>query len=246
MIGYFLFYIFLFLWLFNVDAQKDCVYVLLSLFIVYVFISTINMENFEISFDDLSNIAILSFKNGYRLHIDSVKLFNLDSYPSATMLSILAMEEFGKYFSLSSYVFYSSVNGTRNKGEEEKYLKMLYLHPFKQKACFGRDGFEPSSLLYNYVTSRKFEDLKQKSLYVGLVRNNGKIDYNSPISNPFTIKKEDAYNQISLLNKLLINVVELNVKGIISYDEDEINKFLSEELLKSLNHIQEKIDLTQI
>ena len=52
-----------------------------------------------VSFDELSEMAILAFKNGLRLHFDSLILLKNDSYPSATMLSVLAMEEFGKYFS---------------------------------------------------------------------------------------------------------------------------------------------------
>ena len=58
-----------------------------------------------VTFDELSRLGILAFKNGLRLHLDSILLLKNKSFPSSVLLSILSMEEFGKYFSLSSYVF---------------------------------------------------------------------------------------------------------------------------------------------
>lgn len=187
-----------------------------------------------ISLKKLSNIAILSFKNGYRLHLDSLRLFSIKSYPTATMLSILSMEEFGKYFSISSYVFYTSVNDTRNIKFEDNFLKQLYSHPFKQKACFGRDGFKFSQQLIEHASNRKFEELKQKSLYVGFRKNKGKILYNIPYYNPMKITKSTAKKQIMFLNDLLLDMAKEHINGIIEMDEDAVNELLSERMIKVL------------
>jgi len=55
------------------------------------------------------------------------------------MLSILSMEEFEKYFSLSSYVFYSDISVNRDEKFENKYLKHLFNLPFKQRVIFSSD-----------------------------------------------------------------------------------------------------------
>jgi AbiV family abortive infection protein len=191
-----------------------------------------------ISYKRLSNIAILAFKNGYRLHIDSVKLLMKKSFPSATMLSILAMEEFGKYFSLSTYIFYTRTNETRDAKFEDEYLKELYVHPFKQRACFGRDGFIQSDKLFLHATNRKFDELKQKSIYVGFRRSKGKISYDKPIYNPFKISENIARKQVFFLNKLLIDMAQDQVSGIIEMDEEEVNDMLSVKMIRKLKGFQ--------
>jgi len=193
-----------------------------------------------ITYKKLSNMAILAFKNGLRLHFDSFILFEKKSYPSATMLSILAMEEFGKYFSLSAYVFYTSVNKTRDEKFEKDYIFRLYNHPFKQMACFGRDGFEPSIELLKKVESRYFENLKQKSLYVGFDREKNEILFNKAVNNPEKITNNKAIKQISFLNKLLIRMVNNNIIGITEMDEDEINELLNKDLLGKLQELEIK------
>ncbi len=187
-----------------------------------------------ITYKRLSHMAVLSFKNGYRLHLDSLKLLKLGSFPSATMLSVLAMEEFGKYFSLSSYAFYTQTNNTRDLKFEDSYLKALYLHPLKQQMCFGRDGFLPSDKLSHRASNREFEDLKQSASYVGLKRIKGEICYEKQITNPLNINKQIAVKQVHFLNKLLINMAKEHIAGILQMDEDEINNMLSSKMLKTL------------
>ncbi len=128
-----------------------------------------------VTFDELSQLGILAFKNGLRLHLDSISLVKNKSFPSSILLSVLSMEEFGKYFSLSSYVFYTSVNDNRDEEFEKKYLEHLYSHPFKQRAIFGRDGFVPSTEHYDKAKNRIYEDLKQRSMYVGYERKKGNL-----------------------------------------------------------------------
>lgn len=190
-----------------------------------------------VTFEELSSLGILAFKNGFRLHLDSILLLKNKSIPSSVLLSVLSMEEFGKYFSLSSYVFYTSVNETRDAEFEKKYLEKLYSHPFKQRAIFGRDGFIPSTEHYDKAQNRIYEDLKQRSLYVGYEREKGNLLFDKGINNPFEITETVATEQIEFLNNLIITMVEEHVKGIIEMDEEEVNEILNIKLLKKLKDI---------
>jgi len=179
-------------------------------------------------------MAILAFKNGLRLHFDSVILIDNKSYPSATMLSVIAMEEFGKYFSLSTYVFYTHINDTRDEQSEKNFLFMLYNHLFKQKVCFGRDGFKLSEKLRLKAKDRYFEDLKQRSLYVGFDREKKEILLNKKVNNPDNINNKISLKQILFLNDLLIGMTKKKIDGIIEFEEEEINDLLNMDLLEKL------------
>jgi AbiV family abortive infection protein len=60
-----------------------------------------NMKKFE-------RMCILAFSNALRLHSDSVLLFKHKSYASAYAISILALEETGKYHLLANFVWHAS------------------------------------------------------------------------------------------------------------------------------------------
>lgn len=140
-----------------------------------------------VSFEELSEMAITAFRNGLRLHGDSVILFDENSYPSAVLLSVLAMEEFGKYFMLSAYVFYSRVGGKREEKFENKFLKYLYNHKSKQRVIFGRDGFYPSIEELEKVDNNFYEFLKQRSTYVGYDRKKGNLLLDKGFNNPIEV-----------------------------------------------------------
>ena len=198
-------------------------------------------SNIMISFSKLSKMAILAFINGLRLHFDSVILIENKSYPSATMLSVLAMEEFGKYFSLSSYMYYSSVNDNRDEQHEMNILSMLYKHPFKQSTCFGRDGFEPNEELRIKAADRYFEDLKHRSMYVGFDREKGEILVNKKVNNPYKVNRKKSLKQVLFLNDLLIGLTKDRVEGRIELDEEEVNHILNKKLLKKLKKVKKNI-----
>jgi len=195
-----------------------------------------------ISLEELSEMAILAFKNGLRLHFDSSILIDFQSYPLSVLLSVLSMEEFGKYFSLSAYVFYTSVNDTRDLKFENEYLKSLYSHINKQRTIFGRDGFDPSVDGILKVNNRFYENLKQRSAYVGYNREKGNILYDKGINNPDEITEEIALQQFDFMNDSLIDLVDKHIKGIIEMDEDEINDLLNEELFLQLKEQKKGIN----
>ena len=80
----------------------------------------------------IEKMAVLSFQNGLRLHNDSIVLYNNESYPSAFSLSILSLEEIGKYFLIEDFVFYSTTDKRYSPEVEEEIIKSIYYHHPKQ------------------------------------------------------------------------------------------------------------------
>lgn len=195
-----------------------------------------------IALDDLSKMAILSFKNGLRLHFDSFILFENKSFPSSVLLSILSMEEFGKYFSLSSYVFYSEINDSRDIDFEKEYLSRLYKHPFKQRMLFARDGFKVSSECFHKASQRYYEDLKQQSVYVGYKRIKGELLYEKGINNPDSINITKAKEQLVFLNDLLIDFARKRLNGVIELDEPEVSDLINSNLFNRLRDLKNTIE----
>ena len=121
-----------------------------------------------------------------------------------------------------------------------KYLESLYSHPVKQKAVFGRDGFLPSLEHHEQAKNRIYEQLKQRSTYVGFNRNKGRIQFQDGLNDPTKISKEEAENQVLFVNKLISGFVEEKINGIISMDEEEINELLNKNLLERLELVASK------
>jgi len=156
-------------------------------------------------------IAEESLRNALRLHADSILLFENSSFPSAFQLSVLALEEFAKAKWVDHYYYSLITNeGFPDVKFEQKWLKLLYLHPEKQFAFIGREIFDYSPKFVNFIKDRQLEFKKQQSIYVGLERAKGKINTSSRVSVPSKkIKEKDARQIISLINHEFIEVHEL-------------------------------------
>ncbi len=178
-------------------------------------------------------IATESFKNGLRLHFDSILLYENKSFPSSFQLSVIAMEELAKSYWVEHYYWSSEVNNYwPDEDFEQKWLKLLYLHPEKQKAFFGwRQYFDYSPKFVKFVEKKQLELKKQKATYVGLDRNKGKIDVNSRISVPMRIKNKDAKQMISMINDLLIESCENKLLQGFCSDIEEKDELLNKGLL---------------
>ena len=147
-------------------------------------------------------IATEAFKNGLRLHFDSILLFQNKSFPSAFQLSVLALEELSKSFWVEHYYYSSATNGNfPDKDFEQEWLDLLYFHPKKQKAFFGW-GYSRHyrTNFINFIENRQLELKKQKATYVGLKKNRKTVDVNGRISLPTEIKEKDAKQMIALIN----------------------------------------------
>lgn len=155
----------------------------------------------------LNKIATESLRNAVRLHFDSVLLYENGSYPSAFQLSILALEEFSKAKWVDHYIWSSESNGGYPDVEfEQKWLKLLYLHPEKQWSFVARESEFYSPNFISLVKSKKLEEKKQSAIYVGLSRSKGRVDTEGRISTPWRIKQKDARQCISIINDELLRV----------------------------------------
>jgi AbiV family abortive infection protein len=169
------------------------------------------MKREKLSHYKFEKLSSESFKNGLRLHFDSIILFDNNSYPSAYQLSILSLEEFSKSYWIEHYYF-SSIgnNGFPEKEFEQEWLKLLYLHPKKQYAFFGwGDMYDYSPKFVAFVEKGGLEVKKQIATYVGLKKDKKNIDVNSRISVPGKISRNDAKQIISLINDYLKDICNL-------------------------------------
>lgn len=182
-------------------------------------------------------LATEAFRNGIRLHYDSILLYNNMSYPSALQLSILALEEFSKSDWIE-HVYWSAKtndNGFPSGDVEQKWLKTLYIHTSKH-AAFMSGGRE-----YNYrdsfvkaLRNGKVDLQKQKATYVGLERVRGKIETKGRVSTPFQVKPEDARKIISVLNDHLIDICDKKKNQEWYFDIEGKDDLLTDELYERL------------
>jgi len=182
-------------------------------------------------------IVFESFKNGLRLHFDSILLYSNSSFPSAFQLSVLAMEEFAKSNWVEHYYWSSITNdGFPEKEFEQKWLKELYLHSSKQTAFFSLDDiWSYSPKFVEFVKDKKLDQKKQKATYVGLDRIKSKIDVTSRISTPQRIKEKDAKQMVSLLNDYLKEVCSRKLSQEGYFDIYEKDELLTQDLLTKLD-----------
>ena len=155
-------------------------------------------------------LAVESLRNALRLLKDAISLYKLGSYPTAFQLSVLALEEYAKARWVD-HVYYSSITngGLAKNGEDQEWLKLLYLHTKKHAAFVGWDYFEFSKAFHKLLTSDELELRKQKATYVGLPRIKGKVDVNGRISTPASISKNNAKQLISVVVSELREVYHL-------------------------------------
>lgn len=173
-------------------------------------------------------IAVESLKNCLRLHVDSILLFKHGSFASAYHLSVLALEEFAKAEWVHHYYYASISNqGFPDSEFEQKWLNLLYLHPKKQFAFIGRELFDYSPRFVKLIKSGNLEVKKQRSIYVGLERQKGKVDISSRISVPTRVKEKDPKQLISLVNSRLIDIHEAVSKRGGFYEIPELDNVIS-------------------
>ena len=167
-----------------------------------------------IKLNKLRKIAYISFQNSLRLHNDAIALYRDGRYPSSFYLSILAQEEIGKMHIINDYLWNADINGIPADFEEE-WLGLVYKHPYKQHSFLKNSpltNWSPKGLeAMEKVFKGSTEVNKQGSVYVGLLRNKGKIDAKGKVKHPFQITKALAKKQITEINDYLL-VVSIGVR----------------------------------
>ena len=189
-----------------------------------------------INLSKVDKMAGLSFENGLRLHFDSILLFESKSYPSAYFLSVLAIDEIGKAFLIEDFLWHSLCDGRMGKEREEKFLELTYFHTSKQSS-FARVFFPLSTNeFFESLYKGELEILKQNSVYVGLARNNKKIDPKSRINNPLKINQMKAQKQITNVNDCLLVFTLGVMKQVYGVDSSCIENLLNKGLLSKLKN----------
>jgi len=191
----------------------------------------------NIRFGKLEKMAYLALKNAIRLHLDSILLFEHRSFASSLQMSILAMEELGKACELEHYCFHASVDSRPTPQEEQKWLSLLYNHPWKQGAAVGRDMIEYSPKFIQFVHDKKLDVTKQTATYVGLRRTRKGIDVAGRIQSPFSIRSSRARKQISLINDILLEMCRVNLAQDQYFDIEGMDSLID---LKLRNHLKLK------
>ena len=193
------------------------------------------MKSNLINLRKIEKMSCLAFKNGLRLHCDSILLFKNKCFPSAYFLSILALEEIGKFFLLEDFWWHSKINGRMDKKTEEEFIKLIYMHRPKQSSfAYNLDGPFPTSIFAKSLFNGDIETKKQNAIYVGLFRSKRKINTKSKINNPINISKLKSSNQITSVNDKLILFILGVIKTVYSVETECAEKILNKNLYKQL------------
>ncbi len=202
-----------------------------------------------VNLDKIDKMASLTFKNAIRLHLDSISLFNIKSFASAYYLSVIALEELGKIFLLSDFIWNSRVNGRYNSYKnkelikifgqnlEEGYFKRVVYNHKRKQSYFVRifnNEFEPTNKYFKKILEGGIENEKQNSLYVGLKRSGRKIDMKSKIISPLNLTKNKSKLQIEIIQKCILELTLMVSKEYWCCDSDYLDDYLSLKLYRNL------------
>ncbi|MFA1562806.1 AbiV family abortive infection protein [Aliivibrio fischeri] len=167
----------------------------------------------------LNQLVVTTLNNVLRLHFDAILLYNNESYPSALQLSLSAIEELAKNNWINNYIYMSKINAE----PKHSWLKLLYLNHKKQWKFVDRNSKFYSAKLDDWIKSKKIEEEKQTSIYVGLKEIKEKKIIKNEISTPLGITKDNSSYVISLINtELLYYHEQINFKKIKFQEDDEI------------------------
>ena len=193
------------------------------------------MKNNLVNLKKIEKMACLALKNGLRLHNDSILLFKNRCYPSAYFLSILALEEIGKFFLLEDFWWHSKIDRRMDKKTEEEFIELIYMHRSKQNSfAYNTDGPFPISIFAKSLFNGDMEIKKQNAVYVGLPRNKRKINTKGKINNPIDISKSKSSNQITNVNDKLILFTLGVAKQVYCVETECTEKILNKNLYKQL------------
>lgn len=186
----------------------------------------------NVNLNKIDKMAGLTFKNVLRLHFDSIILFKNDSFPSSFFLSVLALEELGKYYMLDHFLFHSRVDGRMGEEWDRKWLNDIFSHKSKQLVFTNTNQFDLSKKFIKSVNEGKLEIEKQNSVYVGLSKQKREINLIDKIKNPFNINLSKAKNQITLMNDNLLEQCLLVVKEVGSLDSYYAENLINFDLIE--------------
>ena len=196
------------------------------------------MRNDLVNLRKIEKMANFVLKNGLRLHNDSITLFNKKCYPSAFFISVLALEEIGKFFLIEDFWWHSQVDGRMEKEWEERFIKSIYFHRTKQNSfAYNMYGPVATSKFAKELFNGDIETKKQNAVYVGFPRDKREINLKGKINNPINISRIKASNQITNINDKIIEFTLGVVKKVYCVETNQAEKALNKKLYEKLRKI---------
>jgi hypothetical protein len=104
-----------------------------------------------------------------------------------------------------------------------------------KQRVFARDAedFIPKRILDDFRSGR-LEILKQNAVYVGLEREQRKTNLKGKIISPYSVGKEKAKRQITIVNDFLIDLTLSVMKEVYIMDTEGVELMLNDDLLREL------------
>lgn len=183
-------------------------------------------------------MAVLAFQNALRLHQDAILLFRNQSYASAYGLSVLSLEEIGKYLVLEDLVWRSLTEGRYTPEQEEEIVRLTYDHRYKQNkfaVYFALPTFAKKAI--QRIFDGSVEAAKQNAFYVGLPRKGRTVDLKARIASPFKTTKKQSEIQITVVNDFLLVLAAGSVRGTHIVDIEELEELLTHSLVSRLRKL---------
>lgn len=178
---------------------------------------------------------MLAFRNGIRLHHDSIRLYRAGAHPSALALSILALEEIGKYFILEDFVWHSRIDGPYTPEQDQAILRDAYDHGLKQQ-WFAHHADLPRFARHTLraVTNGNLDGMKLQALHVGLQKRGRRVVVEGQVLSPFRVTRRHARKQITEVNDVILGLAVGVVNGEFLLDAEGIERILTRHLVRTL------------
>jgi len=191
----------------------------------------------DVCLDKIDRMAGLTFRNVIRLHEDSILLYNSESYSSAFFLSVLSLEELGKYYMLDHFLFHSRVDGRMGEDWDRIWIDDIFNHKRKQMTFAATNRYALSTEFINIIYGGGLEIEKQNAIYVGLPKVNRKMDLTGRIINPLKMSKAKVMKQITLLNDRILEQCLNVVKEIDCLDSYYAEEIINIELVNKIESV---------
>ncbi len=147
----------------------------------------------------IARMSILCYKNALRLHWDSIFLYKRKSYPSANALSIIAIEEMGKYETLSHALFYGYFEGRNDEAFVADFLSNTYDHRIKQRIFLNQSWHD---VMYTDMKILKKKKLDFDTLYKRFMPKPAEPNINDPEFGKYFPNMKRYYRQLYSLESL--------------------------------------------
>jgi len=229
-----------------------------------------NTTSPDTNLNKIDKLVHLSYLNSIHLHKTSLELFSKGNYGLAYYLSVISLEEMGKAFMLSDFLWNSRVNGRYNSYEDKEITKELKTTDYEEyslREIFSKHRSKENAFIQNGhsdfytflgnqrsknkvkiskivqdVVSGKLEQKKLNSIYVGLPKIKGRIYKQGKTINPLSWPMNETLILIKRVhNEILSTSLRMYIEE--SYlDSYFLEEFLSKDFLLSLLSPKEYIN----